>query len=335
MGQREPLVLVALSGGADSLALAAALAFEAPRGGIRAGAVVIDHGLQTGSADVAERAAALARELELDPVLIRRVEGTAVVGGDGPEAAAREARYRAFAQVCAELGAQLVLTAHTRDDQAEQVLLSLARGSGLRSLAGIPLRRPLTATCSIERSFLAPDSAVTRAITERACAAQQLEPWYDPQNTEARFARVRVRERVLPTLERELGPGVAESLARSADLAAEDAAALDELADALLAQAVEAVDASVGVLEVSVAALDDAPAALRHRAIRRIAELRFGEHLSREHTRTIAALITRWRGQGPIHVPGITVSRAGSSLEFRRRIGSPRESADAEHGGVA
>lgn len=223
----SPLVLVGLSGGADSLALAAAAAFEAPRGRVRAGAVVVDHGLQPGSAEVAARAARQARALGLDPVLVRRV---AVPAGGGPEGAAREARYGAFARAVRETGAAAILTAHTRDDQAEQVLLALARGSGTRSLAGIPPERELAAGAAILRPFLAPAPGITRAITAAACDEQGLDAWRDPHNGDHAFARVRVRERALPTLERELGPGIAAALARTADLAREDADALDAAA---------------------------------------------------------------------------------------------------------
>ena len=132
-------VLVACSGGTDSVALAAALAFEAERAGIRAGAVVVDHALQPGSAQVAAQAAQRLSSLGLDPVDVVTVEVTA--SGDGPEAAAREARYAALEAAADRHRAVAVLLGHTRDDQAEQVLLGLARGSGTRSLAGMPASR--------------------------------------------------------------------------------------------------------------------------------------------------------------------------------------------------
>ncbi|WHP19113.1 tRNA lysidine(34) synthetase TilS [Cellulomonas sp. ES6] len=217
-------VLVACSGGPDSLALAAATAFVATAGGrgrLRAGAVVVDHGLQPGSADVASRAAAACRRLGLDPVEVVAVD---VTGPGGPEAAARAARTGALESAAGRLGAAAVLLGHTRDDQAEGVLLGLARGSGARSLAGMApvrglLRRPLL--------------AVTRAQTVAACAALGLDPWHDPTNAGAAPGdprRSRVRAHVMPVLERELGPGVAAALARSAELLREDADALDALA---------------------------------------------------------------------------------------------------------
>ncbi|WP_053382819.1 tRNA lysidine(34) synthetase TilS [Leucobacter celer] len=315
-----PLVLVALSGGADSLALAAAAAYEAPRAEIRAGAVIVDHGLQAGSADVAARAAEQAEDLGLDPVVVRRVE-VARDRGDGPESAARDARYAAFAEAAAAVGAAAVLTAHTRDDQAEQVLLGIARGSGSRSLAGIPRLRELAATgpgtgAVILRPFLGERPAVTRAITEDACAEQGLEPWHDPHNDDPAYTRVRVRRSVLPVLERELGPGVAESLARTADLAREDADALDALAAETLEEIVEHAEAGIAV---SLAALAANPPALRYRIIRAVARAEFGAQLSREHTLAVAELVTSWRGQGPIDVPGASVRRERGRLVFTAR----------------
>lgn len=307
---QKPFALVALSGGADSLALAAALAFEAPKAGWRAGAVIVDHGLQRGSAEVAQRAVVQGRELGLDPVLIRCVD--VELGADGPEAAARDARYAVLFRIAADTGAAVILTAHTRDDQAEQVLLGIARGSGSRSLAGIPPERGL-----IRRPFL----GVSRGDTEAACEAQGLQAWNDPQNQDPQFARVRVRQRILPLLEAELGPGIAAALARTAEQAREDAEAFDTMVDEQIEEIVEPAEAGIAV---SVTALRANPAALRHRLIRRVAEAEFGSELSREHTLSIAALVTDWRGQGPVFVPGIRVTRTGGLIVFTRQLGSPR-----------
>ena len=297
-------MLVALSGGADSLALAAALAFESPRLGLRAGAVIIDHDLQRGSGDVARVAAEQARSLGLHPVVVRRVS-VARGDADGPEAAARAARYDALEMARAETGAAAILTAHTRDDQAEQVLLALARGSGIRAIAGIPPERG-----AIHRPFL----GISRGDTERACRAQGLAPWRDPHNSDPAYARVRVRERVLPLLEEQLGPGVAANLARTAELAREDADALDRLAEQLLDSLTERSGTGIAL---SVAALAEQPDALRNRIIRLAARVEFDSHLTREHTRAVAALVTGWHGQGPINVPGATVERIAGRLEFR------------------
>src|SRR5215472_15332886 len=218
------LVLAACSGGADSLALAAALAFEAPRLGLRAGAVTVDHGLQEGSGRQAERAARALRGMGLDPVLQVRAEVTARGAGDefrGPEATARQARYAALAAAAVASGATTIMLGHTMDDQAETILLGLARGSGARSLAGM---------APASGRYLRPLLGLRRAQTRAACAALGLEPWDDPQNADHAYARTRVRERILPLMEELIGPGVTEALARTADQLRADADVLDDLA---------------------------------------------------------------------------------------------------------
>ncbi|TFD69823.1 tRNA lysidine(34) synthetase TilS [Cryobacterium ruanii] len=294
----EGLVLVGLSGGADSLALAAATAFEAGRAGIRAGAVIVDHNLQTGSADVAARAAKTARKLGLDPVLVLGV--TVRDEGTGPEAAARTSRYAAFDAALEQTGASGVLLGHTLDDQAETVLLGLARGSGPTSLRGMAAR-----TGPILRPLL----GIRRAATRQFCADAGLEPWSDPQNFDPRYARVRVRETVLPTLESELGPGVGLALARTAEALREDSDALDELARTLL-RAHWAHD------QVAAAVLAAQPAAVRQRMIRFGAEESLGVWLDRGQTLAVAALVTDWHGQGALSLPGIRVERQGGILIF-------------------
>ncbi|UOQ88170.1 tRNA lysidine(34) synthetase TilS [Agromyces endophyticus] len=297
-----PLVLVALSGGADSLALAAATAFEAPRSGLRAGAVVVDHGLQAGSADAAERAARAARELGLGPVVVRRVEVTA---GAGPEASAREARYAALDEVARETSAALVLLGHTLDDQAETVLLGLARGAGAASLSGM---------APVSGRYARPLLGIRRATTRQACLDAGLEPWDDPHNLDPAYARVRVRERVLPVLEAELGPGIAEALARTADQLREDEAAFDEQIEEFIEEICEPAEAGIAV---SVAALAANPAALRQRIIRHVVASEFGVSLSRVQTLEVARLVTDWHGQGPIDLPGgALATRAGQHLVF-------------------
>jgi tRNA(Ile)-lysidine synthase len=297
----EPLVLVALSGGPDSLALAAATAFEAAG---RAGAVVVDHGLQQGSAAVAERAAEQARALGLDPVVVVRV----TVGRDGgPEAAARAARYRALSEAAQAAGASAVLLGHTLDDQAETVLLGLARGSGATSLQGM---EPVSGL--YRRPFL----GIRRSVTEQACADAGLTPWHDPQNTDPAFTRVRVRHAVLPLLETELGPGVAEALARTAEQLREDAAALDHFAEEIVEELADIAEAGISL---PVSALEANPPALRQRLIRLAVQGEFHVALSRQHTLEVARLVTDWHGQGPLDLPGLSVSREAGLIVFRAR----------------
>jgi tRNA(Ile)-lysidine synthase len=296
------LVLVALSGGADSLALAAATAFEAPRAGLRAGAVIVDHGLQDASAEVAARAAAQARELGLDPVLVRRVE---VDGDGGPEASARTARYAALGAAATETGAARVLLGHTLDDQAETVLLGLARGSGGASLAGM---------APIAGRYARPLLGIRRETTRQACADAGLPFWDDPHNADRSYARVRVRERVLPVLEAELGPGIAAALARTAEQLREDEAAFDAQIEEFIEEICEPAEAGIAV---SVGVLASNPPALRQRIIRHVVESEFGVSLSRVQTLEVARLVTDWRGQGPIDLPGgARATRAGRHVVF-------------------
>jgi tRNA(Ile)-lysidine synthase len=295
------LVLVALSGGPDSLALAAATAFEAQRAGIRAGVVVVDHGLQAASADVAAHAAQQARDLGLDPVLVVRVD----VGTDGgPESAARDARYAALKSAAADAGAARVLLGHTLDDQAETVLLGLARGSGPTSLRGMAVESGL---------YLRPLLAVRRATTVQFCEDSSLVPWNDPHNDDERFTRVRVRNRVIPLLESELGPGVAEALARTAAQLGEDIDALDHFAEEI---AEELADIAEAGISLPVAALASNPPALRQRLIRLAVKSEFHVSLSRAHTLEVARLVTDWHGQDALDLPGVRVERQGGLLIF-------------------
>ncbi|WP_430647778.1 tRNA lysidine(34) synthetase TilS [Agromyces sp. GXS1127] len=300
---RPPLLLVALSGGPDSLALAAAAAFEAPRAGWRAGAIVVDHGLQPGSSEQADAAASVARDLGLDPVLVERVEAGAAPGGEGPEGAARAARYAALDAAARATGAEVVLLGHTLDDQAETVLLGLARGSGSASLGGMAAR---------SGRYARPLLGIRRATTRQACLDAGLAPWDDPHNADPAYARVRVRERVLPVLEAELGPGVAEALARTAEQLREDEQAFADQIEEFIEEICEPAEAGIAI---SSAALAANPAALRQRVIRHVVDSEFGVSLSRVQTLEVARLVTDWHGQGPIDLPrGIRATRAGAHV---------------------
>lgn len=286
-------VLVACSGGADSLALAAATAFVAPRLGRAAGLVTVDHGLQEGSARRAAAVVTWAREVGLAPAESVLVEVAGRPGG--PEAAAREARYLALAEVAGRLGATALLTGHTRDDQAETVLLALARGAGPRGLAGMPARRDLDGV-----PLLRPLLEVGREQTRTACAVLGLNPWEDPHNADPSYARARVRADLLPALVRALGPGVLDNLARTARLVAADNAVLDKLADAALAD-VRHPDGGLAVR-----ALAELAPAVRGRVLHAWAR-ELGAPpaaLSHRHVTALDTLVTGWRGQGAAHLPG-------------------------------
>ena len=300
----ERTVLVACSGGADSLALAAAAGFVAPRASLRAGLVTVDHGLQDGSAERAKAVATWALKAGLDPVEAVTVDVAGRPGG--PEAAAREARYEALVAAAHRLDAAAVLLGHTMDDQAETVLLALARGAGPRGLAGMPVRRDVEGV-----ALLRPLLGVSREQTREACAESGLDPWDDPHNADPAYARARVRATALPALVATLGPDVVANLARTAALVAADNAALDLLA----ATKLSAVRDSGGGLRV--AALAALPVAIRTRVLHGWARKLGapGGALSYRHIEALDALVTRWRGQGAVHLPGgISVSRRADHL---------------------
>lgn len=319
----SPLVLVACSGGADSTALASALAFEAPRMGVRAGAVTVDHALQPGSdahaREVTERLSAMG----LDPVDLITV---AVGQEGGPEAAARAARYAALDAAAEHHGAAAVLLGHTRDDQAETVLLGLARGSGTRSLAGMaPVSGALSGDASdgphAARRYRRPFLAIDRQTTRTGCLAQSLPVWDDPHNADPSYTRSRVRHEALPTLEKALGRGVVEALARTARLSRDDADALDAWAD----QAQRTATRADGTLDVT--ALHALPAAVRRRVLRRaaIAAGAPAGSLFARHIEETDRLITAWRGQRPLNLPGrVEARRLGGTLVLQRADQQPR-----------
>ncbi len=283
-------LLVACSGGADSLALAAGSRIVAERRGLPCAGVVVDHRLQTGSDAVAEQAASVLRALGLAPVSVVPV----TVGAAGStEAAAREARYAAL-RAAASTPPATILLGHTRDDQAETVLLGLARGSGPRSLAGMAVR---------SAGLLRPLLDLPRTATEQACQELGLQPWADPHNDDPRFARVRVRRRVLPVMEEALGPGVAAALTRTARLLRDDADLLDALAR----------ESDPGP-EPECARLVALPPALRSRVIRRWLGACGAGDVGADHVWAVEALVLSWHGQRGVDLPGGTVARREGRL---------------------
>jgi len=291
-----PLVLVACSGGPDSLALAATAAHFARRGTLRVGGVVVDHGLQEGSAEVAARTARTLEDLGLAPVCVTAV--TVERDGSGPEMAARTARYRGIAGVVARTGADAVLLGHTLDDQAESVLLGLARGSGTRSLAGMPPARTLDGV-----TYLRPFLDLSREQALEICAAEQLRPWHDPTNQDTSLMRSRVRHRILPLLEAELGPGLARALARSAAILGPDADCLDEAAHEVLARARSAAPAG-GALALDLAVLQEAHPALRRRALSAAVVAAGGETPAYERLEALDSLAEGRGAAGPVQMAG-------------------------------
>jgi tRNA(Ile)-lysidine synthase len=308
LGGSDPVpVLVACSGGADSLALLTATVFEARRTRWQVIGVTVDHGLQAGSTD---RAAAVVEQMAaLGAHQTVPVQVEVRPSGQGLEAAAREARYAALAEVARQARSDVVLLGHTLDDQAETVLLGLTRGSGGRSIAGMRRRSP---------PFRRPLLDVTRAQTEAACRSERIDFWSDPHNEDPRFTRARVRHVVLPVLERELGPGVSAALARTADQLREDADALDTEADRALCE----VRTPTGF---DVAALEQLPTAVRRRVLRRVA-VEAGSppsELFRVHVLAMDELVHSYSGQRWVELPGhVRVTREGGELRCHRTGGT-------------
>jgi len=283
-------LLVGLSGGPDSLALAAATVAESPGPAWRVTGVVVDHRLQAGSSAVANDAAAQGLALGLTEVEVVPVDVTP--DGAGREAAARAARYSALSDAATRLGSVAVLLGHTLDDQAETVLLGLARGSGARSLAGMPPRRG---------AFRRPLLGVRRALTHQVCRDLGLTPWQDPHNDDPAFTRVRVRSGALPALQAALGERVVESLARTAERLREDDEALTQWASVALVE----TQTGVGV-GFDVERLAGLPTAVRRRVLR-LAALRADVppgSLTTTHLLAVDALVVAWHGQGAVSLPG-------------------------------
>ncbi|MCW2858054.1 MAG: tRNA lysidine(34) synthetase TilS [Marmoricola sp.] len=291
-------VMVACSGGADSLALLAAAVFEGDKAGTRVIGAVVDHGLQQGSAEHTAAVVDQMAALGADETATIRV--TVDPGPAGIEAGAREARYVALSRLAAHFTADVVLLGHTRDDQAETVLLGLARGSGGRSLQGM---RPWFDADGVR--FVRPLLGITREQTESACRADGITWWNDPQNEDPRFLRSRVRHAVLPMLERELGPGVAGALARTAEQLRADTAYLD---DAAAAAGADAVDVEI-------------PGAIRSRVVRQTAieAGAIASELTYEH---VQAILDAGSGK-EIQLPGhVTAYWQGAHLLFRPTEGA-------------
>ena len=294
------LVCVAVSGGADSLALAYALSLEAPKLAIQLHAVTVDHQLQSASGAQASRVVVQMKSLGIETTVAKvSVEIT-----EGLEASARKARYAALDLVGETLNAVAIFLGHTRDDQAESVLLGLARGSGTRSLSGMAPH---------QGKYIRPLLSITREQTEKLCNEVSLDAWQDPHNKDAEFARVRVRTVAIPTLEKTIGPGISEALARSAELLRHDADALDAWAEREIRH--------LDLADLECEHLSQLPRAIRSRIIR-MAIYAAGApsgSISAEHVASVEALIMGWSGQGPSHLPGgVKVERFSGRLSLLR-----------------
>ncbi|WP_420098183.1 tRNA lysidine(34) synthetase TilS [Corynebacterium sp.] len=304
-------VVCGVSGGGDSLALAAACVHA----GLDVTTVTVDHGLQDASAQVARDAARSCRGLGATARTVR-----VTVAGAG-EAAAREARYRALGEYA---DGRPVLVAHTADDDAEGLLLALARGSGTGSLAGLREHTDEHPVVTAGAGWLGrPLLHVGRADTLGSCAELGLEVWHDPHNVSGTVLRSRVRNELLPLAQEILGGHVGESLARSARLLREDADLLDDHARQIFDNA----GVGAGADHLPVRVLAGCPAPLRRRVLRRWLATGTGPGgvaragaLTSRHLEAVDALVAHWHGQGGVAVPCATSTMGGTRrLVVRRR----------------
>lgn len=293
-------LLVAVSGGADSLALAAAVEFEAKKLGLKIAAAVIDHGLQEVSAKVAALSAKRLEQIGFEEVIVKKVR---VGKSGGPEAAARTARYSALETIRQQTKSHFIVLGHTASDQAETVLLGLVRGSGAKSLSGMSEKAG---------HLLRPLLGIDRATTEAFCKASGIKYWLDPQNKDEKYLRVVIRKQVLPLLEKLLGGSVAKSLIRSADQLREDDQYLDAQAQRSFKNNAKVSGSGISF---EVKALEKLPAAILNRVIKKSLDS-FGSESSRTHVLAVSDLFLSWHGQKPLALPGVRVVRRGNTITF-------------------
>ena len=294
-------LLIAVSGGADSMALASATLFESKKLGLAAIAVTVDHGLQRKSAAVAIETQQKLLALGFKQALIKKVT---VGKTGGPESAARKSRYQALEQVRLETESDWIVLGHTLDDQAETVLLGLARGSGARSLSGMS---------EVTGRLLRPLLSVSRKATVQFCKDERIRVWNDPQNKSLKFLRVRVRSKIIPFLEKHLGPGIALNLIRSADQLRHDD---DYLSAVAVNEFKKLAKTTSGSVSIEVAKLEMLPEAILHRVLKESIDY-FQLDSSSKHVLAVADLVSNWHGQKPLSLPGIRVLRKDKTITFR------------------
>ena len=293
-------LLIAVSGGADSLALAAACEFEAKKLGVKIAAAVIDHSLQNNSDKVAAQTSKTLASLGFEEVVVKKI---AVGKAGGPEAAARTARYTALETLRQKTKSHFIVLGHTSSDQAETVLLGLVRGSGSKSLSGMSEKTGV---------LLRPLLGIERATTEAFCKDSGIKYWSDPQNKDEKFLRVMIRKHVLPFLEKQLGGSVAASLVRTSDQLREDNTYLESQADKSFKKYAKVSGSGISF---DAKAIEKLPAAIVNRVIKKALD-GFGSESSRTHVLAVSDLVLSWHGQKPLTLPGVRVVRKGNTISF-------------------
>lgn len=339
-----PVVLVACSGGRDSMALAAVSRGVCASRGLRCEIVIVNHHMQSGSDTVAEQTARRCRQgLGGEPMaseLVHVVDVHVHDAGFGEEAAARQARYEVIIRLARRVHAAVVLLAHTADDQAETVIMNLKRSSGLEAVAGMP---EVTVRSGVV--FARPLLGLSRAETTGICEDLHIAWWDDPTNgdlvpddvpLDAHYPlRSRVRHTLMPFLSDFLQADMVSLLARGASYAREDLDYMNAQTD-LVAQ--RALQVCVGDTIVPYASVDTAVvsseacvqstlqpsrvvvlvdefntvhAAIRRRVLARALTM-LGLRFASPHLEAVDALIVNWHGQQVVALP----SRARA---YRRR----------------
>ena len=294
-------LLIAVSGGADSLSLASAVLFESNKLQLQVATVTIDHGLQKNSAKVTEQTLEKLSQIGISEAWSKKVR----VGlKGGPEAAARAARYKALESIRIESKSDFIVLGHTANDQAETVLLGLTRGSGSRSLSGMSVK---------SEKLLRPLLSIERATTEQFCKDENISPWQDPQNKDLKFLRVRIRKVVLPFLEKQLGNGILSNLIRTSSQLQEDDQYLSLVAAKAFKRIAKTTSNSLSLAQPELLKL---PESIRNRVIKSAIDY-FEVDSSRAHVLAVADLVSNWHGQKPLALPGVRVERKGKTITLK------------------
>ena len=310
-------ILIAVSGGADSTALAAVVIDHCLRAGSTPHTLSVDHGIRPGSDREAQETCKVMASLGAQSSWV----SVTVDAPGGPEASARVARRSALAEHAQTLGERVaIFLGHAMDDQAETVLLRLARGSGVGSLRAMSVRDDAGSIV-----WMRPLMNCRRSETLGACHQLEL-PWVDDPSNKmdgpwraadgSALRRSAVREQAIPSLAHSLGMDPVPSLARTAELSAADDEALNEWAEQVWQRAWEcAAEAASGIGALRVAELTEIPQAVRMRVLHRYLSAVGAPSLV--HLEQVDALITRWSGQGPLSIPQGTLARVGKGKDAR------------------
>lgn len=314
------MIVVAVSGGADSTALLLAIEELKTRNKLNVDVCVahLDHGLRKSSRQDALWVKDLATQFGFLSAIGRsKVAETALADNDNLEQAAREARYNFLARTAKKFSANYVLTAHTMDDQAETVLLRLMRGSAGSGLAGMEAVRPLAKNSSVK--LVRPLLWARRIDTEDYCRIRKIKFRTDEMNDDESFARVKVRKQLLPLMQ-SFNNKIVEALSRTATQLREDGALLFNDSESLLRRAtLSAGESETKTPALDVRVLSKAPPALRRRALRQwLAEARgSARRLEMVHLSSVERLLEGNAGGRMVELPnGGRVTRRRNRLEF-------------------